>query len=298
MRGFIFASVCGAQVLCGVPAFAQENINPDQIVTRCRPLTLAQPSAPERRSRASGQTWIDANGAARQRPARDGFDAARYVYTYAPGAIYELYANPNFISTILLEEGETLTNVASGDTSRWQVSEASAEELTGFRTILLVKPAAAGLRTNIVLVTDRRTYLVEAVSQAGEAYSAEIAWCYPGGAGEQIPRTLVGALNFDYRVRVVRGARPAWTPLRVFDDGRRTWIEFAEATEASELPPLFVITGEGAELVNYRIDGRRYMVDRVFDRAELRLGVRAPRIVRIERAELISVRRPQRRGRP
>lgn len=297
MRGFIFAGLCSVQLLCGVPAFAQESATADSSVSRCRPFFPVQPSAPERRSRASGQTWIDANGAARQRPERDGFDAARYVYTYAPGAIFELYANPNFVSTILLEEGERLTNVAAGDTSRWQVSEANAEGLSGLRTILLVKPVAAGLRTNIVLVTDRRTYLVEAVSQAGEAYSAEIAWCYERGA-EQLPYSQVGALNFDYRVRVVRGARPAWTPLRVFDDGRRTWIEFAEATQASELPPLFVITGEGAELVNYRIDGRRYMVDRVFDRAELRLGVRAPQVVRIERAELVSDRRPQRRGRP
>lgn len=297
MKALIFASVCGAQMLCGVPAFAQENATADQSISRCRPLMPVQLSAPERRARASGQTWIDANGAARQRPERDGFDAARYIYTYAPGAIFELYANPNFISTILLEEGETLTNVAAGDTSRWQVSEATAEGLSGFRTILLVKPAAAGLRTNIVLVTDRRTYLVEAVSQAGEAYSAEIAWCYERGA-EQMSYSQVGALNFDYRVRVVRGSRPAWTPLRVFDDGRRTWIEFAEATQASELPPLFVITGEGAELVNYRMDGRRYMVDRVFDRAELRLGLRAPQVVRIERAELISARRPQRQGRP
>lgn len=296
MRTLAFGSVCGALLFCGLPAFAQEGATATDGVTSCRPLTLAPPSAPERRVRSSGQTWIDANGAARQRPAREGFEAARYVYTYAPGAIFELYADPNFISTILLEEGETLTNVAAGDTSRWQVSEANADGKSGVRTILLVKPQAANLRTNIVLVTDRRTYLVEAVSQAGDAYSAEIAWCYPD-AGEQTPHTQAGALNFDYRVRVVRGARPAWTPLRVFDDGRRTWIEFAEATEASELPPLFVITGEGAELVNYRIDGRRYMVDRVFDRAELRLGVRAPQVVRIERAELVSQRR-LRRGRP
>ncbi|WP_167755790.1 TrbG/VirB9 family P-type conjugative transfer protein [Vitreimonas flagellata] len=244
----------------------------------------------------SGQAWVEANSGARQRPEREGFEAARYVYTYAPGAIFELVANPNFISTILLEEGETLNTIAAGDTSRWQVSEAIAEGSLGLRTLLLVKPAAAGLRTNIVLVTDRRTYLVEAVSQAGDAYSAEIAWCYPDA--EQSAHTQGGALNFDYRVRVLRGVRPAWTPLRVFDDGRRTWIEFAEATEAGELPPLFVITSEGAELVNYRINGRRYIVDRVFDRAELRLGVRAPQIVGIERVESIASHRRPRRGRP
>lgn len=296
MTKITFVSFCGALLLCHSPALAQEDAAADVSVASCRPLTLAPQSAPERRARASGQTWVDANSAARQRPDREGFEAARYVYTYAPGAIFELVANPNFISTILLEEGEALNTIAAGDTSRWQVSEAIAEGSLGLRTILLVKPAAVGLRTNIVLVTDRRTYLVEAVSQAGAAYSAEIAWCYPDA--EQPTRTQGGVLNFDYRVRLLRGVRPAWTPLRVFDDGRHTWIEFSEATEASELPPLFVITSEGAELVNYRIDGRRYMVDRVFNRAELRLGVRAPQIVRIERVEAIASHRRPRRGRP
>jgi type IV secretion system protein VirB9 len=85
--------------------------------------------------------------------------------------------------------------------------------------------------------------------------------------------------------------------VRVFDDGRRTWIEFSDATEAGDLPPLFVITPEGAELSNYRIDGRRYMVDRVFDIAELRLGARTPIVVRIERLSVPLPRRT-RRGRP
>jgi len=64
------------------------------------------------------------------------------------------------------------------------------------------------------------------------------------------------------------------------------------------LPPLFVITPEGAELTNYRIDGRRYMVDRIFDAADLRLGVRAPVVVRIERTTGTPPARRMRRGRP
>lgn len=273
------------------PAFAQET------APACRPLQLAEPSAGARERRQIGpQVWVTANGAARQRPDREGFDAARYVYTYAPGALYELYANPNFISTILLEEGETLQDVAAGDTSRWLVTETTAEGASSPRTIVLVKPQASGLRTNIVLVTDRRTYLVEATSQTSEAYSAQIAWCYPGSATASAVAP-VNALNFDYRVRVTRGRRPVWTPARVFDDGRRTWIEFPPETIAADLPPLFVITAEGAELSNYRIDGRRYMIDRVFDIAELRLGVRAPIVVRIERTSVPLPRQP-RRGRP
>lgn len=88
--------------------------------------------------------------------------------------------------------------------------------------------------------------------------------------------------------------------MRVFDDGFRTWIEFPADIAAvpgspgrgrpgvGDMPPLFVRTGEGAELVNYRVQGARYIVDRVFDIAELRLGRADPVVVRIER------RRPSR----
>lgn len=288
------ASFC---VLASAP-----NAGAQETQESCRPLALGEVEAVAPRARvrttSASQIWMDANGAARQRPDRTRFQAARYIYTYAPGALYELYANPNFISTIMLEEGETLQDVAAGDTSRWQVSETIVEGVEGPRAILLVKPAAANLRTNIVLVTDRRTYLVEAVSHAGEAYSAQIAWCYTQSAAGLPSGAGAANLNFDYRIRTTRGARPAWSPIRVFDDGRRTWIEFDATTEATDLPPLFVITPEGAELTNYRIDGRRYMVDRVFDAAELRLGVRTPVVVRIERTNASAPTRRARRGRP
>lgn len=296
MRHFLFMGVSMCVLSFAQDAFAQET------QPTCRPLefTASESAPPRGRARATSpsQVWIDANGAARQRPDRSGFQSARYVYTYAPGALYELYANPNFVSTIMLEEGETLQDVAAGDTSRWQVSETTMDGVQGPRPILLIKPAAANLRTNIVLVTDRRTYLVEVVSHAGEAYSAQIAWCYPESANDRPQVASAAALNFDYRVRTIRGARPAWAPIRVFDDGHRTWIEFDASTEAADLPPLFIITPEGAELTNYRIDGRRYLIDRVFDAAELRLGVRAPVVVRIERIRTAPRTRRARRGRP
>ena len=59
-------------------------------------------------------------------------------------------------------------------------------------------------------------------------------------------------------LRTTRGRRPAWLPTRVFDDGRRTWIEMPPQASATDLPPLFVVTGEGVELVNYRKDGSAF----------------------------------------
>jgi len=255
---------------------------------------VSPPALSSRRGRTTVETLAAANGAARQRPDARSFAQARQIYTYAPGAIYELYANPNFISAILLEPGETLNDVAAGDTARWMVTEAQAEAEVDGRTIVLVKPQSTNLRTNIVLVTSRRTYTIEAVAQTGQAYSSEIAWCYPERAA---PTANVSELNFSYRINTTRGRRPPWLPTRVFDDGRRTWIEMPPQAASTDLPPLFVISGEGAEIVNYRLQGDRYMVDRVFDVAELRLGTRSPVIVRIERER--SETPPARRiGRP
>jgi len=289
---FLFATLSLALLLS--PSMAMAQASADQ----CPALSVAATEAPQarrtRRESTPSELLARANEAARQRPETTSFTQARQIYTYAPGAIYELYTSPSFISAILLEPGETLGDVAAGDTSRWMVQETSAETGIDGRTIVLVKPQTTGLRTNIVLVTDRRTYTIEAIAQAGSAYSAQIAWCYP--AEEEARMASVDQLHFGYRVRSTRGGRPNWMPTRVFDDGRRTWIEMPEAVASSDLPPLFVITGEGAELVNYRVQGRRYMVDRIFDVAELRLGTRSPTIVRIEREGATTQRRPVRLG--
>ena len=88
-------------------------------------------------------------------------------------------------------------------------------------------------------------------------------------------------LHFDY---AITGDRPAWRPLRAFDDGRQTYIEFPETLATGEAPPLFLVDTKGeAQLVNYRLQGRFYVVDRLFDTAELRLGLKRQDIVRIAR---------------
>lgn len=252
--------------------------------------------AQTRRSRepTPTETLAAANSAARQRPSASAFEAARQVYAYQPGALYEVYTSPNYVTTVLLEPGETLNTIAAGDTSRWMVTQADAEEQVDGRIIVLIKPQMANLRTNVVLITDRRSYLIEAVSQPGSTYSAQVAWTYP-----EEPRlegdAPIDAINLNYRIRTVRGRAPVWTPTRVFDDGRRTWVEFSPDVAASDLPPLFVVTGEGAEIANYRTitgpSGQRYMLDRVFDVAELRFGTRNPIVVRIERNPIDAPRR-------
>ncbi|MBY0565977.1 MAG: P-type conjugative transfer protein TrbG [Hyphomonadaceae bacterium] len=267
-----------------VPAAAEDLLPPQ-----------AQPPSPPRRARAVApiSALTSANAEARRRPDPDAFVDATQMYDYTPGALYEVYAAPGYLSTILLESGEAIVTVAAGDTTRWMVEETTSGDLADPRTLLLIKPTRAGIRTNIVLATDRRTYLIEAIAVQGSAYSAQTAWRYPNREAEHNSGGISGValddLNFRYRIDVTRGRFPSWRPVRVFDDGRRTYIEFPLDISTSEAPPLFLRDGAQVALVNYRVSGNRYVIDRLFDVAELRLGAQQQTIVRISRERPRSV---------
>ena len=91
-------------------------------------------------------------------------------------------------------------------------------------------------------------------------------------------------LRFRYRIE---GDAP-WKPRQVFDDGAKVYIQFPSGLAQSEAPPLFVIAPDGKPaLVNYRVRGTTYIVDRLFAAAELRLGTAPQRIVRIVRTDAV-----------
>lgn len=234
-------------------------------------------------------------------PSSAGFVNAVQVYPFSEGALYRLFTAPGLVSDIALEPGEGLVSVAAGDTARWVIGGTTSGASLTKRTHVLVKPIAPGLRTNLVITTDRRVYLIALESRAADGMAA-ISWTYPQdelialksaeaaalAAAPVAEGIAVDRLNFNYRIE---GNRPTWTPVRVFDDGTRTFIEFPPDVGSGEIPPLFVIGSSGrAELVNYRQSGRYYVLDRLFSVAELRLGEKHQLVVRIVRAD------PRRRG--
>lgn len=237
-----------------------------------------------------------ANRTALREPSGGGYLGALQVYPFEEGMLYRVYSAPERVTDIALQPGETVISVAAGDTVRWTVGDTASGSGEGERTHLLVKPFSAGLETNLVIMTDRRVYRLQLTSTAANAMAA-IAWTYPQDAlialrrrqeAAEAARPVAGgitleALNFDYRIT---GDAPAWRPLRAFDDGRQTYIEFAPGIARGEAPPLFLLGPEGeAQLVNYRMNGRYYVVDRLFGAAELRLGAKPQQVVRITRLE-------------
>ena len=226
--------------------------------------------------------------AARIQPERTGFVNAIQVFPYTEGALYQIYAKPGQVTDIALQEGEQLVGsgpVAAGDTVRWMIGDTVSGIGPTARIHILVKPIRPDIATNLVINTDRRTYHLELRANPS-VYMASVSWTYPQdqlialrqarAEAERAAPVAAGMdlslLNFRY---AIEGDRPEWRPLRAFDDGVRVFVEFPESVAQGELPPLFVIGAKGeAELVNYRVAGRYMIVDRLFARAELRLGGR------------------------
>lgn len=263
------------------------------------PLLLAPAMALAQTVPASVGPVAAATQAARIAPRSAGWQGATQIFSYTPGGLYQIYAAVGEVTDIILQEGETLSDtgaVAAGDTVRWVIGEAASGTGASRRTHILIKPTDPGLRTNLVINTDKRTYHVELHSTPA-TYMASIGWSYPQDeliatrarteAAERQAATQVQTgidptkLNFAYRLT---GANPPWKPVQVFDDGAKTYILFPATIADSELPPLFLIGEKNkAELVNYRVSGRYMVVDRLFSVAELRLGTKRQQIVRIER---------------
>lgn len=238
-----------------------------------------------------------ANAAARVQPSSENYLNATQVYAYEAGALFQVYAAPGHVTDIALQPGEALAGqgpVAAGDTVRWIIGQTESGAGDARRTHILVKPTRSDLKTNLVINTDRRTYHIE-LNARPVAYMAGVSWRYPledlvalearttrQAERDVEPRMRLEDLDFGYRVS---GPRLAWRPVRVFDDGRQVVLEFDAAIDQASLPPLFLIEADGdAALVNYRVLGRRVIVDRLFDKAELRLvSGRRTRIVAIEK---------------
>ncbi len=237
-----------------------------------------------------------ANAEARVAPSREGYINAIQVWPYTDGALYQLYTSPGRVTVITLQEGEELVTVSAGDTVRWIVGDTASGSGASLRVNILVKPTRVGLKTNLVITTNRRTYLME-LSSTPQAWMASASWDYPKdrmlALQKQAQQAQVSApvdsglsleqIKFRY---AITGDSPPWKPLRAFDDGERVYIQFPAGIAQGELPPLFVIGQQGdGQLVNYRFRSPYYVVDRLFGAAELRLGADKAAVVRIERTD-------------
>lgn len=213
---------------------------------------------------------------------------AKTVYRYTEGSIYDIRAMSDHITDIELQPGESLTELpASGDSSRWKIGVARSGSNAGEVTHLIIRPIDEDIETNMLLTTNRRVYRLRLLSS--NWYMPAVSWTYPDDEEAQMRDKVMRKesvepiksdpekLSFGY---VISGDDVRWKPVRVFDDGVKTFIQMSPSMKVSEAPPLFVIEDGEPVLVNYRLKESSYIVDRLFDEAELRIGKKRVRIRR------------------
>lgn len=193
------------------------------------------------------------------------------------------------VCDIALQPGEEINGLHPGDSARWtfepSVSGSGADQIQH----IIVKPLDVGLETTLVVPTNRRVYHFRLRSHKSE-FMPFISFSYPEieqakwqalrqketqqRDEKTIPSTgeYLGDLNFDYKV----SGKASWKPVRVYNDGVKTIIQMPKTVSQSEAPTLLVMRGNKDKdqvMVNYRVQGDRYIVDTIFDKAILIAGI-------------------------
>ncbi|WP_162571656.1 P-type conjugative transfer protein TrbG [Variovorax sp. SRS16] len=199
------------------------------------------------------------------------------------------------VCDIELQRGETVNAVHLGDTARWVVEPAVSGSGATEVMHLVIKPMDVDLETTLMVATNRRTYHLRLRSHRSE-FIPRIAFIYPEEAAAKwdaitkreatekadatIPSTdeSMNDLSFDYRVE----GSAKWKPVRVYNNGQKTFIQMPTSMAASEAPTLLLVrkdggiwTDEETAMVNYRVQNDRFVVDALFEKAILIAGAGA-----------------------
>ena len=210
-------------------------------------------------------------------------------FVYGSGQIRVVCA-PLQVCDIALQPGEEFNDMNVGD-PRFIVEPSITGSGIDQQIHLLIKPKDAGLDTSLVVTTDRRTYHFRLKSDRYD-FMPYVSFTYPDEAKakwqmlkrmqavRQKENTFaetneyLGNLNFNYKI----AGRARFKPVRVYNNGVKTIIEMSASMSQNEAPALLILRGGSlfkkpeSVMVNYRLQGCRYIVDNVFDKAILVIG--------------------------
>lgn len=235
----------------------------------------------ERKALDYSKEWIDGTGAV-------GRGANGSVTYRFGGPIPTLVCAPLQVCSIDLQPGETVNQIDVGDGVRWMISPASSGPNSATVTHVVVKVTDSDLTSSLLINTDRRTYTIKLVSRMHD-WMPHMNFTYPEDEAQRwaqlrsseakerqatvLPETGQNLANLDFGFKV-SGDRPAWRPVRVYASDSKTYIQFPASMKNGDAPALLAVgPGKAQQLVNYRVKGDRYVVDKVLDRAELVSGV-------------------------
>ena len=288
-----------AFAVSAAPAFAQSTV---PALAQDAGATVTQESLPNVQLVSPARVTLDAKEAHGARladqwkahpdkPRRGEDGAVKYLFG---ATLPTLVCTPLEVCAIKLQPGEVVNDVHAGDTARWKITPATQGSGAATTTLIVVKPTDAGLTTNLMVTTDRRIYTIRLASTQRD-WIPVLSFDYPDDverewtawkvaqtkqiADNTLPATGQNIANLDFGFRM-SGDSPSWKPVRVYSDGSKTYIQFDSVNFGGDAPALVALADDGGlfsspseQLVNYRVIGDRYVVDKVMARAALITGV-------------------------
>jgi type IV secretion system protein VirB9 len=180
-------------------------------------------------------------------------------------------------ASVAFAEDEHIENVAIGDSAKWQVTPNKRANL------LFVKPLEAKARTNMTVVTDRRTYFFDLVAGVSKTPLYVLRFTYPEEPEPEEPEMNAeeslalaappaeapvdpARLNFAWKHK----GKSALFPSRIYDDGNSTYLTWPAKTP---IPAMQIKNEKGDEgPVNFAVRGEVIVVEGVPDLIILRSG--------------------------
>jgi type IV secretion system protein VirB9 len=192
---------------------------------------------------------------------------------YVPDQVVRLHGWVGYHVDLEFEAGETFVTLGGGD----------LEGLTygAIANHLVIKPKAPTVRTNLTIITNKRTYVIDYQVSAGRpdpmtdelVYSLRFA--YPPISGptpaNQITEDLAASPVARYQnMNYWFCGNSLLQPIGASDDGVHTRLRFATS---AELPAIFFRSDDGSEsLLNFTMDGPDVVIHRLARRFILRRG--------------------------
>lgn len=198
---------------------------------------------------------------------------------YNPDEVVRIDGQLGVQASIAFAEDERIENVAVGDSASWQITPNKRANL------LFVKPLAGKARTNMTVITDRRTYFFDLVAGTPAKPVYVLRFSYPDEPKQEPQQAAAPALN-EAEAQLAEGQKPVdpaslnfkWSrkgsagiqPVQLYDDGSSTYLTW---TRDATLPAILVRDEKGQEgPVNYAVRGDVIVIDSVPATIFLRAG--------------------------
>ncbi len=199
------------------------------------------------------------------------------AYVYNPNDVYRYVGHYLSQAYLEFEADEKVQTISMGDTTAWQTVVMDNK--------LFLKPIANYPETNMTVLTNKRTYhfeldAVEVGSVINDDVLFYVKFIYPETDDKNIvifntvknrddmpDLSDLNKYNFNYEF----SGSNRIAPIKVFDDGEFTYLEFEDKN--GELPAIFAVNSDGYErLVNFRIVDNYIVIEQVTSQLTLRNG--------------------------